>query len=162
MPILATLLLAIFVSGASGFSRMDTLQGRWKLLSAEDIRADGTVARYPWGRDPVGSIVVEGGSCYVQIMSSDVPSFKGTPPVNEQMAAMLLSSYIAYSGPCTVNTTEGSVTLKVDAAWRPNYVGTEQKRFFKIEGNRMFFGPGPNSMKTADGPLTRRLTLERQ
>jgi hypothetical protein len=120
------------------------------------------VARYPWGSNPVGSIVVEGGSCYVQIMSSDVPAFKAATPVNEQMSAMLLSSYIAYSGPCTVNTSEGSVTLKVEAAWRPSYVGTEQKRFFKIEGNRMFFGPGPNSMKSADGPLTRRLTLERQ
>jgi hypothetical protein len=138
------------------------IEGRWKLMAAEDLRADGTVARYPWGRSPVGSIVVEGGSCYVQIMSSDVPAFKGTTAVNEQMAAMLLSSYIAYSGPCTVNTAEGSVTLKVEAAWRPNYVGTEQKRFFKIKGTRMFFGPAPNSMKTADGPLTRRLTLERQ
>lgn len=139
-----------------------SIEGRWKLLAAEDLRADGTVARYPWGHHPVGSIVVEGGACYVQIMSGDVPAFKGTTPINEQMSAMLLSSYIAYSGPCTVNTTEGSVTLKVDAAWRPNYVGTEQKRFFKIEGNRMFFGPGPNSMKSADGPLTRRLMLERQ
>lgn len=139
-----------------------SIEGRWKLLAAEDLRADGTVARYPWGRNPVGSIVVGGGSCYVQIMSGDVPAFKGTAPINEQMSAMLLSSYIAYSGPCTVNTTEGSVTLKVEAAWRPNYVGTEQKRFFRIEGSRMFFGPGPNSMKSADGPLTRRLTLERQ
>ena len=138
------------------------IEGRWKLLAAEDLRADGTVARYPWGRQPVGSIVVDRGSCYVQIMSGDVPAFKGAAPVNEQMSAMLLSSYIAYSGPCTVNTTEGSVTLKVEAAWRPNYVGTEQKRFFTIEGNRMFFGPGANSMKSADGPLTRRLTLERQ
>jgi hypothetical protein len=138
------------------------IEGRWKLLAAEDLRADGTVARYPWGRNPVGAIVVEGGSCYVQIMSSDVPSFKGNTPMNEQMRSMLLSSYIAYSGPCTVNTTEGSVTLKVDAAWRPNYVGTEQKRFFKIEGNRMFFGPAPNSMTTEGGPLSRRLTLERQ
>ena len=139
-----------------------SIEGRWKLTAAEDLRVDGTVARYPWGRNPVGSIVVEGGSCYVQIMSSDVPAFKGTTPINAQMAAMLLSSYIAYSGPCTVNTAEGSVTLKVEAAWRPNYVGTEQKRFFKIEGNRMFFGPAPNSMKTEGGPLTRRLTLERQ
>jgi hypothetical protein len=138
------------------------IEGRWKLLAAEDLRPDGTVARYPWGRNPVGSIVVEGGSCYVQIMSGDVPAFKGTTPLNEQMAAMLLSSYIAYSGPCTVNAAEGSVTLKVEAAWRPNYVGTEQKRFFRIEGNRMFFGPAPNSMPAEGGPLTRRLTLERQ
>ena len=139
-----------------------SIEGRWKLLAAEYLRADGKVARYPWGRNPVGSIVVERGSCYVQIMSSDVPSFTAATPVNDQMAAMLLSSYIAYSGPCTINQTEGSVTLKVEAAWRANYVGTEQKRFFRIEGNRMFFGPGPNSMKSADGPLTRRLTLERQ
>lgn len=150
--------IAIFIAAPAGAQ----IEGRWKLLAAEDLRTDGTVARYPWGRHPVGSIVVEGGSCYVQIMSSDVPAFKGTAAVNEQMAAMLLSSYIAYSGPCTVNAAEGSVTLKVEAAWRPSYVGTEQKRFFKIEGNKMFFGPAPNSMKAEGGPLTRRLTLERQ
>lgn len=153
--------LAVLMASPAGVVAQG-IEGRWKLLAAEDLRADGTVARYPWGRNPVGSIVVERGSCYVQIMSGDVPAFTATTPVNEQMSAMLLSSYIAYSGPCTINTAEGSVTLKVDAAWRPNYVGTEQKRFFTIEGNRMFFGPGPNSMKTADGPLTRRLTLERQ
>jgi hypothetical protein len=153
---LVTILSCAIPAAAQG------IEGRWKLVAAEDLRADGTVARYPWGRAPVGSIVVEGGSCYVQIMSSDVPAFKGTTPMHEQMAAMLLSSYIAYSGPCTVNATEGSVTLKVDAAWRPNYVGTEQKRFFKIEGSRMFFGPAPNSMKAEGGLLTRRLTLERQ
>ena len=49
----------------------ETIQGRWKLIAAEDLRADGSVARYPWGSRPVGSIVVEGGSCYLQIMSGD-------------------------------------------------------------------------------------------
>ncbi len=44
-------------------------------MAAEDLRADGTVARYPWGRNPIGSIVVDRGWCYVQIMSSDVPAF---------------------------------------------------------------------------------------
>ncbi len=139
------------------------VEGRWKLIAAEDLRADGTVARYPWGRNPVGSIVIERGWCYLQIMSSDVPGFTGTKPIGEQMSAMLLSSYIAYSGACTVDDKEGSVTLTVDAAWRPNYVGTQQKRFFRLDGNnRIFFGPAPNSIKSEGGPLTRRLTLERQ
>jgi hypothetical protein len=139
-----------------------SIQGRWKLVAAEDIRADGTVARHPWGLHPVGSIVVEGGACYLQIMSSDVPSFAapGTP-VQEQMSAALLSTYIAYSGPCTVDEKEGSVTLKVEAAWRPSYVGTEQKRFFRIEKDRMFFGPSPGSMRGSGESLTRRLTLDR-
>ena len=140
-----------------------SIEGRWKLIAAEDLRADGTVARYPWGRTPVGTIVVDRGWCYVQIMSGDVPAFTGTAPIGEQMSAMLLSSYIAYSGACTVDQKEGSVTLKVDAAWRPNYVGTEQKRFFRFEGpNKMFFGPAANSLRAEGGNLTRRLTLERQ
>jgi hypothetical protein len=138
------------------------IQGRWKLRAAEDLRADGTVARYPWGQHPVGSIVVQGGACYLQIASSDTPSFSGgSTPVAEQMKAALLSTYIAYSGPCAINEAEGSVTLKVEAAWRPDYVGTEQKRFFRFENGALIFGPAPNSSRAGNETLTRRLTLDR-
>jgi lipocalin-like protein len=138
-----------------------TLEGRWKLRAAEDIRADGTVARYPWGRSPVGSIVVEGGSCYLQIMSTDAPAFTAATPKGEQMKAALLSSYIAYSGPCTIDEKAGSVTLKVEAAWRPDYVGTEQKRFFRFDNGTLLFGPAVGSIRAGNETLTRRLTLDR-
>jgi len=139
----------------------ETLQGRWKLLAAEDLRANGEVLRLPWGAHPIGSIVVGGGWCYLQIMSSDTPSFEAGPPMGEQMKAKLLSSYIAYSGPCTIDETAGSVTLKVEAAWRPDYVGTEQKRFFHFENGKLLFGPAPNSGRSGTERYTRRLTLER-
>src|SRR5687768_11215944 len=159
MRVIGALLILVVSMPAAAQS----VEGRWKLIAAEDLRADGSVARYTWGRNPIGSIVIDRGWCYLQIMSSDVPAFTTTTPIGEQMSAMLLSSYIAYSGACTVDEKEGSVTLKVDAAWRPNYVGTEQKRFFRFEGNnKMFFGPAPNSMRAEGGNLTRRLTLERQ
>ena len=138
-----------------------TLEGRWKLRAAEDIRADGSVARYPWGKSPAGSIVVESGSCYLQIMSTDTPAFTGSTSKGEQMKATLLSSYIAYSGPCTINEAEGSVTLKVEAAWRPDYVGTEQKRFFRFENGTLLFGPATGSIRAGNETLTRRLTLDR-
>jgi hypothetical protein len=73
----------------------------------------------------------------------------------------MLSSYIAYSGPCAIDPAAGSVTLKVEAAWRPDYVGTEQKRFFRFENGKLLFGPAPNSMRVGTDTLTRRLTLER-
>jgi hypothetical protein len=139
----------------------ETLQGRWKLLAAEDLRTNGEVGRVPWGAHPVGSIVVEGGWCYLQIMASDTPAFEAGQAIGEQMKAKLLSSYIAYSGPCTVDETAGSVTLKVEAAWRPDYVGTEQKRFFHFENGKLFFGPAPNSSRSGTERLSRRLTLER-
>lgn len=148
---------AAFAAGEAA----ETLQGRWRLLAAEDLRGDGTVARLPWGRRPVGSIVVEGGFCYVQIMSSDVPSFSAGTPVGDQMTATLLSSYIAYSGACVINDTDGSVTLTVASAWRPDYVGTEQKRYFRFEHGRLLFGPAPGSIRNGNETLTRRLTLER-
>ena len=152
--------IGLVLCGLSDLSAQ-SLQGRWKLLSAEDVRADGTVARYPWGRKPVGAIIVEGGYCYVQIMSGDVPAFTNGKPVGEQMTAALLSTYIAYSGACSINDAEGSVTLKVDSAWRPDYVGTEQKRFFKVENGKLIFGPAVGSMRVNNEALTRRLTLER-
>ena len=139
-----------------------TLEGRWKLRAAEDLRADGTVARRPWGEHPVGSIVVDRGACYLQIMSSDTPAFaRGTSAPTDQMKATLLSSYIAYSGSCAIDDAVGSVTLKVDAAWRPDYVGTEQKRFFRFENGVLLFGPAPGSIRAGNEALTRRLTLDR-
>jgi lipocalin-like protein len=140
----------------------ETIQGRWALVAAEDLRADGSVARYPWGRHPIGSIVVDRGWCYLQIMSSDVPSFSSDTAIGDQMKAALLSTYIAYEGACVVDEAAGRVTLKVEAAWRPDYVGTEQTRFFRFEGGKMLFGPAPNSIRSGGEQLTRRLTLERR
>ena len=157
MRVLHALMLLLWIPAAA-FA--DTIQGRWKLLTAEDVRADGSVARHPWGTRPVGSIVVEGGWCYVQIMSSDVPAFSTNRPVGEQMKAAL-RTYIAYAGSCNVSEAEGSVTLKVEAAWRPDYVGTDQKRFFRFENSRLIFGPAAGSLRGGTEPLTRRLTLER-
>ncbi len=148
-------------TAAGAFASAETLQGKWKLVAAEDLRPDGSVARHPWGLHPIGFIVVEKGSCYVQIMSSDVPDFSASGTITEQMKASLLTSYIAYTGPCTFDDAAGTTTMKVEAAWRPDYVGTEQTRYYRFEGNRMTYGPAPNSIRRGDERLTRRLTLER-
>ena len=154
-----TFLLTVWLATAAS---AETLQGKWKIVSAEDLRPDGTVARYPWGRHPVGFIVAEGGSCILQIMSTDVPDFSAAnASTTEQMKASLLTSYIAYTGPCTFDDAKGTTTMKVQAAWRPDYVGTEQTRFYRFEGNRMVYGPAPGSSRGTGEALTRRLTLER-
>jgi hypothetical protein len=156
--------VALLVLALAANASADTIQGRWRIVAAEDLRGDGSVARLPWGPHPIGSIVVEGGSCYVQIMSSDTPSFSaGATAVVEQMRAALLSTYIAYSGPCTIDEAAGSLTLEVDAAWRADYVGTQQKRFFHFDSGKLIFGPAPSSIRGGRGgeALSRRLTLER-
>lgn len=156
------LALALSVACFSTTAAAETIEGRWKLVAAEDVRSDGSVGKYPWGRHPVGSIVVERGWCYLQIMSSDTPEFSAGKPVGDEMKSALLTTYIAYTGPCTVDEAEGSVTLKVEAGWRPEYPGTTQKRFFRFENGKLIFGPAPSSITFGSEKLTRRLTLERQ
>lgn len=156
-----TLLFTLLLIALASPGLPESLEGRWKLLSAEDIRPTGEVVRHPWGDHPVGSIVVQGGYLYLQIMSSDTPAFSADKPMADQTKATLLSSYIAYAGPCTINETEGSVSLKVEAAWRPDYVGTDQRRVFHFEKGKLIFGTAPNSLRGGGERLTRRLTLER-
>ena len=153
----------VLLLGLATPAAAQSIQGKWKLTEAVDLKADGSIVRYPFGRNPLGTIVVAGGACYVQIMSSDVPAFSpDKPPILEQMKALLLSSYIAYSGPCTINEAEGSLMLKVEAAWRPDYVGTDQQRFFHFEQGKLIFGPAPNSIRSGEDRVSRRLTLVRQ
>jgi hypothetical protein len=150
-----------FLLAVSYASAADTLEGRWKLLAAEDVRDNGEVVRHPWGEHPVGSIVVQGGWLYLQIMSGDVPSFAPEKPLPDQIKATLQSSYIAYAGPVTIDQTAGGVAFKVEAAWRPDYVGTDQRRIFHFEKGKLIFGTTPNSIRSGAERLTRRLTLER-
>jgi len=77
----------------------DTLEGRWKLVAAEDVRANGEVVRKPWGEHPVGSIVVQaspqGSACYLQIMSTDTPlqPFRAGDGTDESEAAQFLHRF---------------------------------------------------------------------
>lgn len=156
-----TRLLTLLLLSLAYASAADTLEGRWKLLSAEDVRDNGEVVRHPWGEHPVGSIVVQGGWLYLQIMSGDTPAFTSDKPIADQMQAALTSSYIAYEGPVTIDPTAGSVAFKVEAAWRPDYVGTDQHRIFHFENGKLIFGTVPNSIRAGSERLTRRLTLQR-
>lgn len=156
---ICVLALALF---AATSARSETIEGRWKLVSAEDLRDDGSVGQYPWGRHPVGWIVVERGWCLLQIMTTDVPSFSSSDkPVGDQMKDSLVRNYIGYEGSCTVDEKAGTLTMNIDAGWRPDYPGSQQKRFFHFDNGKLIFGMAPNAIHTPNGTFTRTLTFER-
>jgi hypothetical protein len=167
--VIRSLVVALLGLGVVGQAAAQGIEGRWKLIEGVDLNADGSVGRYPWGRAPIGSIVVQDGACYLQIMSTDVPSFpQGQVSTVEQMSQTLFTNNISYTGPCTIDEPTGRVDLKVQAAWRPDYA-VDQTRYFRVMGDRMYFGPNarirtdppwdPSSI--APGTFTRRLTLQR-
>jgi hypothetical protein len=125
-------------------ARAQSLEGRWRLIGAQEVRANGEVVHRPWGAHPIGSLLVQGGA----------------QPLRDQMKATLLSSYVGYSGACAFSEKDGTLSIKVDAAWRPEMVGTEQKRVFRFENGKLIYGPA-GAVRTGSETLTRRLTFER-
>jgi Lipocalin-like domain len=58
------------------------------------------------------------------------------PPQTAQYRADLLNGMAAYTG---IYRIEGDKWItKVDVAWNPERVGSEQARFFRLEGDRVY------------------------
>jgi hypothetical protein len=131
--------------------------GVWKLVSFEaEIRATGQKEPV-MGQNPAGyAIFTPEGRAFFTLTGDG-----RSPAKTVQERADLLDTLVAYTG--TYRLQKDEWITKVDVAWNPEWVGTEQKRFFKLEGNRLqvltTWGVRPN---WPDKGMTRRiLTFEK-
>jgi len=113
--------------------------GSWKLISSEFRRSDGQLT-YPYGRDAVGILMYDAnGHFSAQVMRSDRPAFASGDPFEgtPKEIKSAFEGFIAYYGAYEVNQEKGTLTHHVEGSSFPNWVGTEQKRFFEFSGNRL-------------------------
>jgi Lipocalin-like domain len=107
------------------------VQGVWKLVSYE-VEIQATGQKEPlMGRSPSGYAIftAEGRAMFI------VTGEGRKPAKTIEERADLLSSLVAYTGTYRI---EGDKWItKVEVAWNPDWVGTEQTRFFKVEGDRL-------------------------
>ncbi len=131
--------------------------GIWKLVSFEaEIQATGQKEPV-MGQKPTGYIIFTPEGRAMFMLTGDGRK----APKTVQDRADLLNSLIAYTG---VYRLEGDKWItKVDVAWNPEFVGTEQTRFFKVDGDRLqvltTWGVHPNWPEK--GMQRRILTFER-
>jgi len=128
------------VPGGGG-APADPLRGVWTLVSysAED-EATGEVI-HPYGTDAYGYLIyVEGNR-----MSALVTTAGRTGSTSLEERATAFSTCTAYMGGYR---WEGDrVVHDVDVALNPSWVGVQQVRFARIEGNRLILTtpPGPTA-----------------
>jgi len=133
------------------------VHGVWKLISYE-VEIQGTGQKEPvMGQHPTGYVVFtpEGRVWFVL-------TGEGRKPAKTvQERAELLSSLIAYTG--TYRLEGDTWITKVEVAWNPEWVGTEQKRSFKVDGGRLqVLTPWRLMPNWADKGMTRSIvTFER-
>ena len=107
------------------------VQGVWKLVSLEvEIQSTGQ-KEFPMGQKPTGYVTFTAEGRVFFVLTGEGRK----PAETDQERAALLSSLVAYTGPYRL---EGDKWItKVEVAWNPEWVGTEQARSFKIDGDRL-------------------------
>ena len=118
----------------------EQLSGTWQLVSWKIQQADGELIDSPLGGDPRGSIMYDGrGHMSVALMRPDRPTFASdnlTDATPEEIAAAF-AGYVGYCGSYEVNEQQRFVIHRIELSWFPNLVGTQQKRFFALAGDRL-------------------------
>ena len=105
--------------------------GVWQLLTyLVEVKESGE-SFPPMGQKPMGYVIFtpEGR------LSFTLSAEGRQPATTDQERAALLSSVIAYTGSYRL---EGNRWItQVDVAWNPEWVGTEQTRYFRVEADRL-------------------------
>lgn len=124
----------------------EQFHGTWKLLSWKIEQGNGELIDSPLGRDPLGWIMYQPGEYMsVALMRPDRPKFASDNLVEAtpEEVETAFGGYISYFGSYEVNERERFVIHRLQLSWFPNLVGTEQKRFFEFEGDRLMLKTPP-------------------
>jgi hypothetical protein len=135
------------------------LLGTWKLVSSvrEEVPSGATSDMF--GPSPAGFLSYSaGGRMMALIVRGDRPRPAGHP-IGVNAAAALFRSMMSYAG--TYEVQGGEVVHCVDISANELWTGTEQRRFFNLEGDRLTLST-PVNQDPIDGKTSvRRMVWEK-
>ena len=123
--------------------------GTWQLVSVvyED---QATKARTPiYGEHPRGIQIATPQGRWLALMTAEQRPI----PRSDAERAQALTSMIAYTGRYRVE--DGKVITKVEAAWNEAWVGGEQVRAIRFEGDALYIESPPMPHPNIDGKVVR-------
>jgi hypothetical protein len=154
MRMILMLILAI-ASAVFGADGANLLVGTWKLVSWQII-ADNEPPQNIFGTHPKGYLILtpEGRTIVLTTADSRVPGMA------DAQRAALHKSMLAYTKKYRVEGHD--LVTSVEVSWNEEWNGTEQRRHFRIEGNRLFIesAPGPSIIFPGKTDI-RRIVWER-
>lgn len=154
LPSTQLLILLLLWSPAMADDR-DGLTGNWKLLSFYTEDAQSKERNNVYGEHPKGYAAITPEGRLFAVVTADG---RKTPQSTEEQAAAF-RSMIAYTGKYRVEGNKFITT--VDAAWNEGWMGSEQVRFWRLEGNTLIITTAlmtnPNG-----GMMTGTLVWERE
>ena len=127
--------LASAMSSSIAAADDNSIVGTWKVQSyVREVVATGE-RQNDFGEKPVGYIIYQpDGRMFFMLVGDNRVKPTGTPPTDEEKAR-LFGTLQAYSGTYVVEGDKA--THKVDLSWNQSWTGSDQIRFFKIDGTTL-------------------------
>jgi Lipocalin-like domain len=137
-PLLLTLGLVLF--GISPLPRaadeQNPLVGSWRMVSYQRVLDNGE-PQNGLGEHPKGFVILTPEGRAVLLTTADGRK----PASNDAERAELWKSMVAYTGKYRVEGND--FITSVDVSWNEQWNGTEQRRHFNIEGDRLILTTSP-------------------
>jgi Lipocalin-like domain len=126
--------------------------GTWKLVSVVYEDQDSKARTPVYGEHPRGRQIATADGLWLALVTAEGRSV----PKTDEERAQALRTMIAYTGRYRVE--DGKVT-KVEAAWNEGWVGGEQTRFIRFEGDRLFIESPPMPHPNQNNRLVRVIVI---
>jgi hypothetical protein len=152
-PLLGLLLGMTAAAHANDDDLRQKIVGVWTLVSVvyEDQQ---TKERTPvLGEHPRGRQIATADGRWLALVTAE-----GRPvPKTDAERARALQTMISYTGRYRVE--DGKVVTKVEAAWNEAWVGGEQTRFIRFEGDRLFIESPPMPHPNVNGKVVKVIVI---
>ena len=125
------------------------LVGTWNLVSClmEDLN---TKERVPvWGERPNGRLVLTDNGQWLVVQTAEG---RKAPQTNDDRSAAF-RSMLAYGG--RYRAEGRTITINVDIAWDESWTGTQQVRFYSVEGDLLHIEAAPQRYANLGDKLMR-------
>ena len=127
-------------------SQMARLAGTWRLVTTRQRMTDGTIRPDPdLGSRPSGYLMFDaaaGQMCTV-INNGDRANWKNAAQPTDAEARAIWTQTVNYCAAWSIDSTGSQLVYRLGANMSPNLIGTERRRRFTLDGDRLILYPTP-------------------
>ena len=159
--ILVAMGMALLLASAPAEGAAKGIVGTWKLVSMTYLDESTGKETNLWGKDPLGFLTYTAGGRMSAVITAGGRTIaaKSAEQATPEEQAALFRTCIAYAG--TYSPTEGGVVHRVQVCTDPTWVGKDQVRFTRLEGDRLTITGPPIATVDGPGPKVLKLVWER-
>ena len=156
----ALIVSAIFPLGLGAAEAPSPIVGTWQLTSYSQVFLDTKEVTLPFGENPTGYIQYSpAGHVVVYLSEGAVPRTATAVYSDAERAAVHKGIVGAYAA--TYRIEGNKVIHHVLTAWRPEWIGTDQVRYFELSGDNLVIKTAPAKFSRTGQDFVGTLTFIR-